>query len=51
MIFADGVNADKWKWAAVQSKEGKADMTTIKHFEEKDFIEALDYIDFFTKQK
>jgi hypothetical protein len=26
-------------------------MTTIKHFEEKDFIEALDYIGFFEKQK
>jgi uncharacterized Zn finger protein len=51
MIFADGKNKDEWKWAAVQSKEGKADMETIKHFEEKEFIEALDYIDFFTKQK
>jgi Zn ribbon nucleic-acid-binding protein len=51
MIFADGGNKDEWKWAAVQSKEGKADMETIKHFEEKEFIEALDYIDFFTKQK
>jgi hypothetical protein len=51
MIFADGGNKDEWKWAAVQSKEGKADMETVKHFEEKEFIEALDYIDFFTKQK
>jgi uncharacterized Zn finger protein len=51
MIFADGRNKDEWKWAAVQSKEGKADMETIKYFEEKEFIEALDFIDFFTKQK
>jgi hypothetical protein len=51
MIFADGGKKDEWKWAAVQSKEGKADMETIKYFEEKEFIEALDYIDFFTKQK
>jgi hypothetical protein len=51
MVFADGKNKDEWKWAAVQSKEGKADMETIKYFEEKEFIEALDYIDFFTKQK
>jgi uncharacterized Zn finger protein len=51
MIFADGKNKDEWKWAAVQSKEGKADMETIKYFKEKEFIEALDYIDFFTKQK
>jgi hypothetical protein len=51
MVFADGKDIDGWKWAAVQSKEGKADMETIKYFEEKEFIEALDYIDFFTKQK
>jgi hypothetical protein len=51
MIFADGRNIDEWKWAAVQSKEGKADMETLKYFGEKEFIEALDYIDFFTKQK
>ena len=51
MVFADGKNKEEWKWAAVQSKEGKADMETIKYFEEKEFIEALDYIDFFTKQK
>jgi uncharacterized Zn finger protein len=51
MVFADGKNKDEWKWAAVQSKEGKADMETIKYFKEKEFIEALDYIDFFTKQK
>jgi hypothetical protein len=51
MVFADGRSTEDWKWAAVQSKEGKADMTTIKHFEEKDFMEALDYINFFEKQK
>lgn len=51
MVFADGKSAEDWKWAAVQSKEGKADMETVKHFEEKDFIEALDYIGFFEKQK
>jgi uncharacterized Zn finger protein len=51
MVFADGRNKNEWTWAAVQSKEGKADMETIKHFEEKEFIEALDYIDFFIKQK
>jgi hypothetical protein len=51
MVFADGKTAEEWKWAAVQSKEEKADMDTIKYFEEKDFIEALDYIGFFEKQK
>ena len=51
MVFADGKNKDDWKWAGVQSKEGKADMSTVKYFEEKDFMEALDYIGFFEKQK
>jgi hypothetical protein len=26
-------------------------MTTVKYFEEKEFMEALDYIGFFEKQK
>jgi hypothetical protein len=51
MVFADGKSKDEWKWAGVQSKEEKADMSTVKHFEEKDFMEALDYIGFFQKQK
>jgi len=51
MVFADGKSVDDWKWAGVQSKDSKADMTTVKHFEEKDFMEALDYIGFFEKQK
>ena len=51
MVFADGKTLEDWKWAGVQAKEGKADMLTVKHFEEKDFMEALDYIGFFEKQK
>ena len=51
MVFADGKNKDEWQWAGVQSKDEKADMSTVKHFEEKDFMEALDYIGFFQKQK
>ena len=51
MVFADGRSIDDWKWAGVQSKDGKADMTTVKYFEEKEFMEALDYIGFFEKQK
>jgi hypothetical protein len=51
MVFADGRSADDWKWAGVQSKDGKADMTTVKYFEEKEFMEALDYIGFFEKKK
>ena len=57
MVFADGTGRDNWRWAGVKSvpvdkKEKKkyknakyrADMSTIKHFEERDFMEALTYI-------
>jgi hypothetical protein len=57
MVFADGTGRDNWRWAGVKSipvsKEEKekykgakyrADMSTIKHFEERDFMEALSYI-------
>jgi len=57
MIFADGTGRDNWRWAGVKAipvlKEEKtkykdakyrADMSTIKHFEERDFMETLSYI-------
>ena len=57
MVFADGTGRDNWRWAGVKSipvaKEEKekyknakyrADMTTINHFIESDFMEALSYI-------
>jgi hypothetical protein len=57
MVFADGTGRDNWRWAGVKAvpvaKEEKekyknakyrADMTTISHFEERDFMEALSYI-------
>lgn len=57
MVFADGTGRDNWRWAAVKSVEipkeeqekfkgekYKADMSTIKHFVEREFIEALSYI-------
>ena len=57
MIFADGTKRDNWKWGAVKAvpvteeesekykgKKHRPDMSTIKHFEERDFIEALSYI-------
>jgi transcription initiation factor TFIIIB Brf1 subunit/transcription initiation factor TFIIB len=50
MVFAEGVTEKEWKWSAVQSKEGKADMTTKKEFEERDFMEALDYIGYFNQK-
>lgn len=57
MIFADGTGRDNWRWGAVKSipvteeesekykgKKYRPDMSTIKHFEERDYIEALSYI-------
>ena len=69
MVFANGSNADNWKWAAVKSipvledekekypipgKKGefykkRVDMDTLKEFDERQFIEALDYIEVFDK--
>jgi len=50
MVFAEGVSIKKWKWSAVQAKEGKPDMTTKKEFEERDFMEALDYVGYFNQK-
>jgi hypothetical protein len=58
MVYASGVNVDEWKWAAVKAvqleeeitnKDGsksnyKPDMSTVKYFEERDYIDALSYI-------
>jgi len=51
MVFAEGASINDWKWAAVKAKDGKADMTTKQEYEINDFMEALDYIGFFEKQK
>jgi hypothetical protein len=50
MVFAEGTTALDWKWSAVQSKDGKADMTTKQEFTERDFMEALDYIGYFDQK-
>jgi hypothetical protein len=50
MVFAEGTTTVDWKWSAVQSKDGKTDMTTKKEFVERDFMEALDYIGYFKQQ-
>ena len=53
MVFAKGNNASNWKWASVLLKEvdgkEKMDLSTMKEFEERDFMEALDYIGVFEK--
>lgn len=51
MVFADGNTIDDWKWSAVLSKDSKADMSTKKEFEINEFMEALEHIGFFEKQK
>lgn len=60
MVFLDGTSAKEWKWAAVKAvplQEGdkklnenqthKMDMKNVKHFQEKDFMDALEAIGFF----
>jgi hypothetical protein len=47
MVFAEGKSIEDWKWSAVQSKDGKPDMSTKKEFAEREFMEALDYIGYF----
>jgi hypothetical protein len=63
MIFADGTGAKDWKWAAVLAVEipkeeksrfpkgqtHKMDMKTIQHYDERDFMEALDHIGYFSQ--
>jgi len=57
MVFANGSNAEEWNWSAVKAipleKEDEAkvegqthkmDMSTIKPFKERDYIDALSYI-------
>jgi len=48
-VFAMGSNRNDWAWAGVKAikdeeKGYKTDMSTIKYFKERDFIEALSYI-------
>jgi len=65
MIFVNGTSADKWNWSSVPAKElteeelpnfpegstHKMDMKKVKHFDERDFIEAMDYIGMFENMK
>jgi hypothetical protein len=50
MVFAEGTSVENWKWSAVQSKDGKADMTTKQEFAERDFMDALEYIGYFNQK-
>lgn len=50
MVFAEGTSTEDWKWSAVQAKEGKPDMSTKKEFEEREFMDALDYVGYFNQK-
>ena len=50
MVFAEGITSMDWKWSAVQSKDGKADMTTKQEFAEREFMDALEYIGYFNQK-
>ncbi len=63
MVFLDGSNKKEWKWASVRSipiteedrkeksfpsdQTHKMDMKNIKHYEQNDFMTALENIDFY----
>jgi len=59
MVFVEGTSKNKWKWASVKAvkrteedkkknpkvkSDWKMDMSNIKYFEERDYMEALSYI-------
>ena len=60
MVFADGTDKDNWKWAAVKAVEltkeekesdkfpkeqtHKMDMTSLKSFSEREYMDALSFI-------
>lgn len=63
IVFVDGTTKEDWKWAGVlmtdipkedqwrfPGEKTKTDMSTRKLFEQRDFIEALEYIGFFKVQ-
>ena len=61
MVFVDGTSKSDWKWAGVRAipiQEGdkkvsedqthKMDMKNVKHFEQRDFMDAAGYINMFS---
>lgn len=61
MVFVDGTDKTNWKWAAVKAtsileeekhkypdgQTYKMDMKNVQHFQERDFMDALEVIGFF----
>jgi hypothetical protein len=50
MVFAEGTDINDWKWSSVQSKDGKADMSTKKEYEINGFMDALEYVGYFNQK-
>lgn len=64
MVFVDGTDKNAWKWAAVtttpileeeahkfpKGQTHKTDMKSMKHFNQNDFMDALEVIGFFNQQ-
>lgn len=62
MVFAEGSSVKDWKWAAIcavkiakkdikkfpEGQTHKMDMSTIQHFEERDFMDALSHINYYS---
>jgi hypothetical protein len=61
MVFIDGTSKENWKWTGVkaipiseqdkkvdENQTHKMDMKNLKHFEQKDFMEAADFIGMFS---
>lgn len=60
-VFVDGTSKKDWKWAAIKAvpiteeekerfpkgQEFKMDMQSIKHFDQRNFMDALEVIDFY----
>lgn len=61
MVFVDGTSKDNWKWAGglfeeiseeeahkfPEDQKFKLDFSSLRYFNEKDFMDALEYIGFF----
>ena len=60
MVFVDGTDKDNWKWAGVKAvplQEGdkkvsedqthKMDMKNVRHFDQRNFMDAAEYIGMF----
>jgi hypothetical protein len=50
MVFAEGTDINDWKWSSVQSKDGKADMSTKKEYEINEFMDALEHVGYFNQK-